>query len=111
MNVVIEPVVGDESRRGERELRYRLRGALTFATAVQAHTAGLAMLAGASHADEGMVLDCAAVNEADSGGLAVMLDWRREAARRGVVLRYENLPAPIAQLARISGVDSLLTMP
>jgi phospholipid transport system transporter-binding protein len=111
--VVIEPVVVGVSSPGEREALHRVRGELTFATAASAHATGIGMLVGGSgngvpHGHV-MVLDCSSVTEADSAGLAVLLDWRREALQRGIVLRYRNLPATIAQLAHISGVECLLT--
>lgn len=113
MSVVIEVAPGERSHQGERAVRYSLRGALTFATAGTAHGAGLGMLnnigAGASSDDgQSIVLDCGSVTDADSAGLALLLDWRREAMQRGITLRYANFPASIAQLARISGVESLL---
>ena len=111
MTVVIEPISGGS---GEQDVAHALRGALTFATAATAHAAGLALLTGpvgtlAPGESRILVFDCAAVTEADSGGLAVLLDWRREALQRGIGLRYRNLPAPLLQLARISGVEALLT--
>lgn len=109
--IVIEPLVA--SNPGEREALHRVRGELTFATAAAAHATGVAVLAGrrsnGTSPEQVVILDCASVTEADSAGLAVLLDWRREALQRGIALRYQNLPAAIAQLARISGVETLLT--
>lgn len=110
--VVIEPVVVGVASPGEREALHRVRGELTFATAASAHATGIGVLGGGGNGvphEHVMVLDCSSVTEADSAGLAVLLDWRREALQRGIVLRYRNLPAAIAQLAHISGVESLLT--
>lgn len=119
MSIGIEPVSTDSgvtgaSDRGERAALHAVRGELTFATAASAHAIGIEVLAhvgvnGAPRSQEVIVLDCASVTEADSAGLAVLLDWRREALQRGIALRYRNLPAAIAQLARISGVETLLT--
>lgn len=86
--------------------RHRLRGTLDFSTAAVAHPAGLQALATLS--GKACTFDCADLANADSAGLAVLLDWRREAHQRGIALRYENMPEAIARLARISAVDSLL---
>jgi len=111
--VVIEPVAVGVVSPAEREALHRVRGDLTFVTATSAHGTGIGMLARVSGngapREPVIVLDCALVTEADSAGLAVLLDWRREAMQRGIALRYRNLPAAITQLARISGVETLLT--
>lgn len=123
MSFSIESVANDSAVDASRGSRGRIRGALTFATAAAAHAVGVGLLdsmAGrngprAVSADahgltpvEVLCLDCSGITEADSAGLAVLLDWRREAIARGFALRYDQLPLPLVQLARISGVESLL---
>lgn len=85
--------------------RCEARGALTFATARRAWAQGLA----AQHAaGDALVIDCGAVEHADSAGLAVLLDWLAEAKRAGRSLRYEHLPEGLLRLAHISAVDEML---
>lgn len=86
--------------------RTTLSGALTFATAEAAYQAGLRALG--SPVAGVRTFDFGGVADADSAGLAVLLDWRREALVRGVELCFENVPDSIARLARISGVEPLL---
>lgn len=54
-------------------------------------------------------VDFSAVTEADSAALAVLLDWRRLAAADGKgVLSLAGLPAGLASLAELYGIESLL---
>lgn len=85
--------------------RAEVRGRLVFATARHAREVGLAALRDATDA---LVIDCEAVDQTDSAGLAVLLDWLAEARRAGRRLRFENLPENLLRLARISAVDGLL---
>lgn len=84
----------------------QLRGTLTFDCAAAAHAAGLEKLAAQSQGSS-VEVDCAGVTHADSSGLAVLLDWMREATRAGYSLRFANLPNSLLQLARISEVSNL----
>ncbi len=83
------------------------RGPLTFASARAAHLAGIAALGGAP-SQPALVMDCAGIAEADSAGLAVLLDWLATAKASGHALRYVGLPQGFAALARISEVEALL---
>lgn len=86
--------------------RFAVRGAMTFETAVRLHAAGLAAL-GAS-TEPTLELDCAAVGNADSAGLAVLVDWLAWARASGRTLRLKNVPAKLLDIARISELDELL---
>jgi phospholipid transport system transporter-binding protein len=79
---------------------------MTFETAARLHAAGLAAL-GAS-TEPTLELDCAAVADADSAGLAVLVDWLAWARASGRVLRLKNVPAKLLDIARISELDELL---
>lgn len=85
----------------------RLDGALTFGSAAATYAAALASFGGLPVGSV-IEIDCAGVTQADSSGLAVMLDWLREATRADYSLRFANLPVFLLQLARISEVESLL---
>ena len=82
-----------------------VRGPLVFATARRAREAGVKALRSAAAS---LVIDCASLGNADSAGLAVLLDWLAEARRAGRHLRFEHLPEELLRLARISAVDTLL---
>lgn len=86
---------------------FHARGSMTYANA----PAVLAVGAGALRARDVCIVDLAAVEEADSAGLAVLLEWLADAVGRGASLRYRNIPAQLLAVARISEVHSLLTDP
>lgn len=87
--------------------RLHLQGALIFATVASGYAEGLARMSGVSSGSV-LEIDCAGLTQIDSGGLAVLLDWLREAALGGRVLRFVNLPDSLLHLAQISEVDALL---
>jgi phospholipid transport system transporter-binding protein len=87
--------------------RIVVKGELTFATARDARQVGTLVLEG-SRAPE-LIIDCAGVARADSAGLAVLLDWLAWARRKSRAIKFENLPASLVAIAKISEVDGLLT--
>jgi phospholipid transport system transporter-binding protein len=56
-----------------------------------------------------LVIDCAGVSACDSAGVAVLLEWLGIARGASRALHYENLPAEVRSLARISDLEELLT--
>ena len=44
----------------------------------------------------------------DSAAVALLLEWRREAARLGKGLNFVNLPANLLALAELYGVSGLI---
>lgn len=54
-------------------------------------------------------IDLSEVTELDSSLLAVLLAWRREARAANVELVIEHLPAGLETIARLYGVESLLS--
>jgi len=85
---------------------FAVRGAMTFATAAGLHAAGLAALG--TSPQPRLELDCSAVGEADSAGLAVLVDWLAWARAAGRELHLKNLPPKLLEIARISELDELL---
>lgn len=55
-----------------------------------------------------LTIDFTAITEVDSSAVALLLEWRREAARRGKALQFANLPANLLSLADLYGVTELL---
>jgi phospholipid transport system transporter-binding protein len=49
------------------------------------------------------------VNDSDSSGLALLIEWLSVAKAGSRSLKYENIPAQLRQLARLSEVEELLT--
>jgi ABC-type transporter Mla MlaB component len=58
-----------------------------------------------------LTIDFKNVNEIDSSGVALLLHWRREAAKLGKALRYVHLPPNLAALAELYGVADLIHCP
>lgn len=54
--------------------------------------------------------DLSAVAEVDSAAVALLLEWQRQAVARGGRLALSGVPADIASLAKLYGVDSLLDL-
>jgi len=82
------------------------RGALTFSTAQRARTIGLAAFS-ATDAQQ-IRVDCTGITASDSAGMTVLLDWLAFAKRTQRSLRFDNLPAQVLAVARISDVQELL---
>ena len=54
-------------------------------------------------------LDLSQVARSDSAGLALLVSWVRLARQQGKQLRFEQIPSQLLGMARVSGVDHLLT--
>jgi phospholipid transport system transporter-binding protein len=91
-----------ESLGGERS---RVIGTLGFTTVTPLLPVGTAAIV-QGHA---AVIDLSAVTGSDSSGLALLIEWLSAARGAGRTLRYENIPAQLHQLARLSDVDALLS--
>jgi phospholipid transport system transporter-binding protein len=85
--------------------RARAVGSLHFTTVSALLEAG----AGAIEGGRAAVIDLGGVKASDSSGLALLIEWLSIAKAGNRSLRYENIPAQLHQLARLSDVDELLT--
>jgi phospholipid transport system transporter-binding protein len=85
----------------------RVTGALTFDTARRAREAALRILNG-STASTTIVVDCAGVQESDSAGLAVLIDFLSNADARGRAVTFANIPQGIRAAADISDSAAIL---
>ncbi len=86
--------------------RYALEGVLDFQTVPRLLSAGERMLAGEGPLD----LDLDGVSEANSAGLALLLEWIDLAGRHQRPLRLYNLPESLAKLAALANVGPLLPL-
>jgi phospholipid transport system transporter-binding protein len=85
--------------------QYAVSGVLSLDTVATVRREALRMYA----LDSGpMSVDLAAVSSADSGGLALLVDWLAWASESGRELHYRNVPAMLLALARISDVSALI---
>lgn len=56
-----------------------------------------------------LTVDVSGVDRVNSAGLALLLEWLAEAGRRGCTLRFRGWPDSVLAVARLSGVEDLLT--
>lgn len=81
----------------------RLSGQLTMDTVPALYAQGL------QHLDkDGLVLDFAAVESADSSAVSLLLAWMRAAKEKNRAVRVINLPPSMLSLAGLYGVAELL---
>lgn len=55
-----------------------------------------------------LTIDFAGIDAIDSSAVALLLEWRRQAGRRGKKLEFVNLPANLVALATLYGVEELI---
>jgi phospholipid transport system transporter-binding protein len=85
------------------EGRFSVGGSLDAVSVIDIFEAGKKQFAGLRQVE----IDLAGVTDADSSGLALLLEWLRLARIHDQTLRFRNLPPQISALARISEVDDL----
>jgi len=82
---------------------WRIEGVLDFESVPQLFArTGELLVAGP------VTLDLGGVERANSAGVALLLEWRREARGRGVSLTLSALPEAVRGVARLSGVEDVL---
>lgn len=85
--------------------RSRVVGTLGFGTVSALLPAG----SDAIQRGQAAIIDLAGVANADSSGLALLIEWLSVAKEARRTLRYENIPLQVDQLARLSDVEALIT--
>lgn len=84
--------------------RFELVGAMSFETADKILRASERLFRGHSK----LSVDFAGVDDADSAGLALLIEWKSQARREGGEVHYSSLPQSILAIARTAEVDHLL---
>ena len=87
--------------------RYSLPEALTFATTPRLYLQTGQMF---NTPLPRLTFDLAGVQRVDSAGLALLLEWLREAQRRNKEIRFQNIPEQLAAIARVSGLNDILPL-
>ncbi|MEO8444644.1 MAG: STAS domain-containing protein [Gammaproteobacteria bacterium] len=82
-----------------------VKGPVTFDTAGTLLADGRALFAGVPAA----TVSLGGISSVDSAGLALLLEWLRLARSEGRSLAFEHIPEKLLAIARLSGVESLLT--
>jgi phospholipid transport system transporter-binding protein len=86
--------------------QYRLTGDLDFASVVPLVLEGERVFA----ASPRVRIDLQGVGQANSAGLALLLEWVEQAKRRDRHLELVNLPESLARIARITNLAGLLPL-
>ena len=84
-----------------------LEGALSFET-LPAVLAQSAEYAARGDLPERLTIDFSRIAGVDSSAVALLLEWRRQAAARGKRLDFVNLPPNLLALATLYGVEDLI---
>lgn len=87
---------------------YRLTGSLTFNSVPELW---------AEHKDDLFTeqsdvldIDCSQLVHSDSSGLALLVEWCREAGRQNKNITFFNLPEPMYHIAEICSLDEILPL-
>lgn len=83
---------------------FALAGALTFDSVPSVWQEGRRLFQGRSS----ITLDLTQVTRADSAGLALMVEWMREANLRKAAIHFRNIPSQMLAIARTSRLEHLL---
>jgi phospholipid transport system transporter-binding protein len=84
-----------------------LEGALSFDT-LPGVLAQSAEYAARTDLPERLTIDFSRIGNVDSSAVALLLEWRRQAAARGKRLDFVNLPPNLLALADLYGVADLI---
>jgi phospholipid transport system transporter-binding protein len=81
----------------------RVKGPLTFQTALSALKPGLSLL----EKGERLRFDLSGIERADGAGVALLVEWLRHAKVQHVDLGYTNIPDFLLAILRVSGVQDM----
>jgi phospholipid transport system transporter-binding protein len=84
---------------------YGVQGAMTFDSVTGLWREGVGMFSGESV----FQIDLAAVTHTDSAGLALLVEWLREATQRGARIEFLNIPDQMLALAGAANLEQVLT--
>ncbi len=87
--------------------RFKVSGELTFATVTQVLAQSRALFA---QAGDSIELELGTVERVDSAGLALLIEWMRNAHARGKEIRFFELPEQMRAIAAASDLDAVLPL-
>ena len=103
-------MTNDEAQRQRASIKrqdarsYGVHGAMTFDSVTDLWRRSEDMFAGQTVVQ----IDLAQVTHTDSAGLALLVEWLREASRRSVRIEFLNLPAQMLALAGAANLEQVL---
>ncbi len=81
-----------------------LEGNINFNNVVKTRGSGIELM----NAVSSVYIDLIGVKQADSSSLALLVAWARAAKSQHKKIKLLNIPAFLASLARVSGLDAVL---
>lgn len=84
--------------------RFALQGALSFGTANDILKRSESVFSG----HDALEIDLSGIDKADSAGLALLIEWKAQAASRQAGIRFKNVPDNLLAIARTSEVEDLI---
>ena len=57
-----------------------------------------------------VTLDLKEISRSDSAGLALLVEWTRQARERGATLSFRNISPQMLAIAQVSGLDRILSL-
>lgn len=89
---------------GPQEDNWRVHGEVDLDAVVSLQRRALELF----HQGIPQAIDLAAVERADSSGIALLVDWQRRARRAGKEIRFINAPSFLGRIAALYGLADLL---
>ena len=60
--------------------------------------------------NKNLAIDLGGVTRSDSAGVALLIEWMRQAKINQRIIQFKNIPAQMREIANVSGVDKLLAV-
>jgi phospholipid transport system transporter-binding protein len=103
---MVDEISGQRAQIQRQDTRsYGVHGAMTFESVTDLWNQSAGMFSGETF----IQIDLAQVTHTDSGGLALLVEWLREASGRGVRIEFLNMPPQLLSLAGAANLEQLLT--
>ena len=89
---------------------FLLSGELSFSSVPGLLQEGERLLPGTREAAGNVTMDLQGVSRTDSAGLALLVEWTRDVRAQGIEITFLNIPAQMVALARLSGLEEVLSL-
>lgn len=99
--------MGEATLEASADGRYTLRGDLSFDTVPALCEQGERLF---SPGEGELTVDLGAVRRADSAGVALLVEWTRQARAAGRAIHFTHIPAQMLAIARVSSLDEVLPL-
>ncbi|MDH5409561.1 MAG: STAS domain-containing protein [Gammaproteobacteria bacterium] len=87
--------------------QFEIKGEINANTVPELWRAASSLINGAN-AD--MVFDLHAVTRSDSAGLALLVEWMRQARDKNVGIKFRNLPEQMMAIAKVSDLEEIIPL-